>query len=143
MKSGQRLEWFLNKRQTNRLIRSSSIVNMSKAVRVAATILLASCCMVILCEGAWEEDPSRWEETALSAPRHSDGGYGLNDNTAQHRAVLWALALIHALAGAVNKIEDQQASDQLNIKNQIANTNPIAEEAPNAGEQVCAADWVR
>merc|ERR1719424_1329983 len=88
---------------------------MSKAVRVAATILLAACCMVILCEGAWEEDPSRWEETTLTAPRHSDDG-------------------------AFNEMEDQQASDQLNIKNQIANTNPIAEEAPTAGVALSEVD---
>merc|ERR1712166_90379 len=90
-------------------------VNMSKAVRVAATILLASCCMVILCEGAWEEDPSRWEETKLSAPRHSDDG-------------------------AFNEMEDPQASDQLNIKNQIANTNPIVEEASTAGVALSEVD---
>merc|ERR1712086_971376 len=90
------------------------VVNMSKAVRVAATILLASCCMVILCEGAWEEDPSRWEETTLTAPRHSDDG-------------------------ALNEMEDQQASDQLNIK-KIANTNPIVEEAPTAGAALSEVD---
>merc|ERR1712086_854764 len=65
--------------------------------------------------GAWEEDPSRWEETTLSAPRHSDDG-------------------------AFNEIEDPQASDQLNIKNQIANTNPIVEEAPTAGVALSEVD---
>merc|ERR1712086_658435 len=68
--------------------------------------------------GAWEEDPSRWEETTLSAPRHSDDG-------------------------DFNEIEDPQASDQLNIKNQIANTNPITEKAPTAGVALSEVDDYR
>merc|ERR1712166_1230108 len=71
--------------------------------------------MIILCEGAWEEDPSRWEETTLTAPRHSDDG-------------------------AFKEMEDQQASDQLNIKNQIANTNPMTEKAPTAGVALSEVD---